>query len=470
MKIVMCCINPIFPDKVIGGSTKELQRIATYLAELGHRIVVLCTRRDASQDGIFWHENIDVRAVFEFKQPFPLPYDIPGFQMARIIQHIVDASADADRLYFHDGEILYPPLAEKIPTVTAIHDLMYPETMLGGFLFAGDELITLNEYGKKTILATAGRFVENLAERVHVVPNGFDFERFKPTPPSAELLDLLQINPAEHTIVLHPHRPELTKGLRQTIETADLLVRQHGIENLKVLVPCWFDADGTPDISEYLHQIQKELQERGLAKHFIFHPWLPQRLMPEYFSLGRVTFVLGSFVEAFGNIAYESLACGTPVVLSGVGCARDLVPDELLPKFNFNDIEWTATIAALWIRSNTRTSPELLKYLKTHFNELQQCQGYANIILNARKRPPIRHRLEPITDQTTYVMPPWCGVTDLNTIYHDHLAQELDSQRLVDISRLYPAGATLRQMQLWGAGPDEIQAWIARGFLVPSWN
>lgn len=111
MKIVMCSINPLFVDKVIGGSTKHLRRVAEHLAGLGHQVVILCTRRDASQDDIRWHSNIKVRAVFKFKQPFPLPYDIPAYEMTHIIQQILDECADADRLYLHDGEILFPHLS-----------------------------------------------------------------------------------------------------------------------------------------------------------------------------------------------------------------------------------------------------------------------------------------------------------------------------------------------------------------------
>ena len=465
MKIVICSINPLFGDKVIGGSTKHLRRVAEYLAELGHEVAILCTRRDSSQDKIEWHPNIKVRAVFPFKQPFPLPYDIPAFQMARIIQLIVDECADADRLYMHDGEILFPPLSHRLPTVVSLRDCVYPETMLGSFLFQGDAIITLNEYCKNTLLATAGSFLMDLPERVRVIPNGFDFNFFKPAPPSVELLDILGIDPQKHTIVLHPHRPELSKGLLQTVLTVEQLVHKYHFHDLKVLIPKWFDADQSPDLLKFLHQIKADIHERGLAEHFHFHDWLPQRLMPEYFSLGHVTLVLGHFVEAFGNSAYESLACGTPAIVSRVSSNRDLVPDELLAKVHFNDIDSAARLAAEVLKTGLRTPDATLHYLKEHYGVEQQCRAYAETILNAQKCPPMRYRLEPTAAQSRFVLAPWCYIWG-DQIYHDHLAIHIQNEKLVKTVLAFPQGATVEQMQDSCTDPGMITSWIANGYLV----
>lgn len=469
MKIVICSINPLFGDKVIGGSTKHLRRVAEYLAEAGHEVAILCTRRDSSQDKIEWHPNIKVRAVFPFKQPFPMPYDIPAFQMGRIIQLIIDECADADRLYMHDGEILFPPLSHHLPTVVSLRDCVYAETMLGSFLFQGDAIITLNEYCKNTLLATAGSFLLDLPERVRVIPNGFDFNFFKPTPPSAELLNILGIDPQKHTIVLHPHRPELSKGLLQTVRTVEQLVHKYHFHNLKVLIPKWFDADQSPDLLKFLQQIKADIHNRGLDDYFHFHNWLPQRLMPEYFSLGHVTLVLGHFVEAFGNSAYESLACGTPAVVSRVSSNRDLVPDELLPKVHFNDIDSAARLAADVLNTGRRTPDATMEYIKSEYGVQKQCMAYAETILNAEKRPPMRYRLEPTEVSARYVIAPWCYIWG-DHIYHDHLAVHVQNQKLVGMIKVFPEGVTTDKMISAGATPVDLHEWLANGYLVRAYQ
>ncbi len=55
-----------------------------------------------------------------------------------------------------------------------------------------------------------------------------------------------------------------------------------------------------------------------------------------------MTLCLGNIVEAFGNVAYESLACGTPCVVSRTGVHRTLLPDGLIDKVNYGDIQAAA--------------------------------------------------------------------------------------------------------------------------------
>lgn len=52
--------------------------------------------------------------------------------------------------------------------------------------------------------------------------------------------------------------------------------------------------------------------------------------MAAYYAAGEVTLCLGSMVEAFGNVAYESLVCGTPSIAARVGVHRGQLPDDLI--------------------------------------------------------------------------------------------------------------------------------------------
>jgi glycosyltransferase involved in cell wall biosynthesis len=153
-------------------------------------------------------------------------------------------------------------------------------------------LITISEHSRQYYLHTAGRFLPGLAERTIVIPNGIDWDHFRPTRPD-EIVQIAPVDPQRDVIVLHPHRPEPSKGLPQTIEVVDLLVKRHGVAKLKVLVPRWLEAGLASEIREFVQAMQQEIEQRGLAQHFIFHDWAPQRLMPQDFSLGAVTLALG---------------------------------------------------------------------------------------------------------------------------------------------------------------------------------
>jgi glycosyltransferase involved in cell wall biosynthesis len=449
----------------MGGAQKHLQAIATHLGDMGHDVVIYTTARSDTNTPFRWHENVQVQPVMRFKQPFPGPYDTPAYNLAFNVQTLGAALLDADRFYMHDGEFLFPFAYRDVPTVVSLRDNVYPETQLGSFLFAGDSLVVISEFSRQYYLGTAGRFFPELGERMVVIHNGLNWERFSPTPPD-DILAYLDVSPERDNIVLHPHRPELSKGLPQTIEVVDRLVHRHGILNLKVLVPQWIDVGLSSDIRAYYERIQADIGARGLSDNFVFHGWIPQELMPQYYSLGAVTLSLGHFVESFGNAVYESLGCGTPTIAARIATHRELLPDKLLDKVHFDDHDAAAAIAAEIINSGRRTTPETLTYLRTHYGVERQLSAYANVILNARKRPPPTYRVQPLGETTRYRLAPWSYEWE-GGFYHDYHASHVQLPALSSLLAQHPTGFTLPQARAAGVDADEVHVWYREGYLVP---
>lgn len=65
-------------------------------------------------------------------------------------------------------------------------------------------------------------------------------------------------------------------------------------------------------------------QRLGVAERLRLTGSLPHALLPAFFTAADVT-VHPSFVEGFGNVRLESLACGTPLVTTAVGEAERIV-------------------------------------------------------------------------------------------------------------------------------------------------
>lgn len=464
MKIVMFSINPLFRDRVMGGAPKQIKNISVYLGQLGHEVVILATRCAESCTEFRWHDNVLVKPILRFHQPFPQPYAIPAYDIANMMQDVAAHLDGADRFYMHDGEFLFPYAYQHIPTVVSLRDNVYPETILGGFLFQGDRLIAASPYSGRFYAETMGRFLPELVERLLVVSNGIDWDIFKPTPPQ-EILEIVPVDPAKDAIVIHPHRPEPSKGLPQTIAVADLLVNQYGITNLKVLVPRWLDVGISPEVAAFYQEMEASIQARNLTEYFIFHEWIPQSLMPQYYSLGAVTLGLGNFVESFGNSPYESLGCGTPAIVSRVSTHRELLPDQLIDKVHFGDATTAAAIAAQIIREKRRTSPETLTYLHQHYGVQRQLEGYAQAILKAQCREPLTYRYTPLTDQTIYQLPSWCYLWE-GGIYHDFLAQHQTLPPLQTVLNQYPQGFTVSQAIAQGITAAQIEDWYRDGYLI----
>lgn len=462
MNITAFAINPLYPDQVIGGSTKHLHNVAVHLGELGHKITIFSTRREDTAVSFRWHENVEIRPELTFKQPFPQPYETAPHNIAWNIQRVAEHLATADRFYMHDGELLFPPLYTDKPAIISLRDNVYPETLLGSFLFRGDALIAIAEYSRQVYLNTAGQFFPELAERTVTINNGLDFDKFYPAQPNPAIFDYVNVDPAAHEILLHPHRPEPSKGLPQTIEVVDRLVKNHGRVNLRVLIPQWFASNLNLEVRAFAEQIEQEIAQRGLTEYFIFHKWIPQSLMPDYYRLGQATLALGHFVEAFGNVPYESLACGTPAVVARVATHRSLLPDDLLDKVHFDDHDTAAQLTADILAAQRRTSPATMAYLKAHYGIEAQLAAYAKVILETPKKPPLAYRLQPLSAETRYQLAPWCYLHD-GVIFHDYRAEHTAVSPLIHLLQNHPEGFTPRD----AGSAEAVAEWYKLGYIVP---
>ena len=464
MKIVMFSINPLFPDRITGGAPKHLQSVAQYMGKIGHDVTVLCTRADHEQEAFTWPHNVRVLPILKFHQPFPQPYAIPAYDLASVIHDVTEYLADADRFYMHDGEFLFPFAYQDVPTVVSLRDNIYPETLLGGFLFHGHKLVLISDYSRQYYQHTVGRFFPELNQRTEVIPNGLDWDRFKPTPPDRIYDHLPPLG--DGPIVLHPHRPESTKGIIQTIKAADLLVHKYGHINLKVLAPKWLDQQLSPDLAEFYAQVEHEIDSRNLNDSFVFHGWIPQELMPEYYSLGSVTFSLGSFAESFGNAVYESLGCGTLSIAARIATHRELLPDDLLDKVDYDDIEMAAEVADRIIRNGETTSDETQAYLREYYGVERQLRAYAQVIENAEIVEPMQYRRPVFDENTRYQLAPWCYRAKRG-VYHDYLANYRDLSSITELLDQVSDGFTMQQAQASGISEQEVNQAFTDGYLVP---
>ncbi len=471
MRIAAFSINPLYADRVMGGAPKHLQSIVTYLGEQGHEVRVICTRADAEQQPFHWHPNVKVLPVLPFKMPFPQPYAVQAYDLANILHDVGELLTWAERFYMHDGEFLFPYAYADIPTVVSLRDNVYPETIHGGFLFQGHRLILISEYSRRFYAATVGRAFPEFSSRVQLIPNGLDWQRFQYTAPDtifAHLPASVRAHAqAGQPIVLHPHRPEPSKGIMQTLAAVDLLVHEHGLTKLLTLIPRWLENQATPELRAFYAEVEAEVARRGLADHIVLHGWIPQDLMPEYYSLGSVTFSLGHFVESFGNAVYESLGCGTPSIAARISTHRTLLPDHLLDKVDFDDARSAAAIAAEIITTGRRTAADTFDYLKQHYNVGRQRAAYTDAILNAQTAPPMRYQHEPLSDSTRWVLAPWCSRSADGRVYHDFRADYSDLGTLTDSLRAKPGGITRAEA---GVSTAQWDATYRAGFIVPAYD
>ncbi|MFW5690996.1 MAG: glycosyltransferase, partial [Chloroflexota bacterium] len=266
---------------------------------------------------------------------------------------------------------------------------------------------------------------------------------------------------------------DLTRHLRDVYDVERLTSRVTAARaNARDLVALRESLRRLPLIAEVLAQceaslladLRGQIAARGLLEHVVFHEWIPEALLPEYYSLGAVTLAIGSYVETFGNVPYESTACGTPAIIARVGPGREILPEELAYKVDQGDVESAAALAAQILEGGLRTSPATLAYLHTHFQQVDMVARYARIILEAERQPPLPYRFTPIDTTTRFILAPWCYDAGARGVYHDFRADYNTDRRLADLTQ---GGAFTFDRAAATTDRDQVMAWYRDGFIVP---
>jgi len=158
--------------------------------------------------------------------------------------------------------------------------------------------------------------------RVVVIPPGVDTDRFHPMPmEEAKRRIDIEVN---GQMLLFVGRIERLKGIETLLRAAALLRSQKKIAGeCGCVVVIGGDAEAP---EEEMARLQELRQELGILDLVTFVGKRSQDTLPYYYSAAHVV-VIPSHYESFGMVALEAMACGTPVVASGVGGLLYLVKD-----------------------------------------------------------------------------------------------------------------------------------------------
>jgi glycosyltransferase involved in cell wall biosynthesis len=319
---------------------------------------------------------------------------------------------------------------------------------------------------RRCVDAVFDRFRPLPAERVSVVPNGFELGRLRWTPPG-DLRGRLSLAP-EHLPVLYPHRPDPRKGAAEAIDAvlhAVELLPSDQAERVRLLVPRWMDAELDSDGAESYRRTYQAMVRRaadaGRPDLVHLHDWIPTALMPAYYSLGVATLCVGSFIEAFGNSSVESELCGTPAIVSRVGAQRTVLPEALTLKVDHGDVKTTADLLAAVVRGDHRQPiDELRSYVAETYPLHGMVSGYAEAITGARASEPLPAYTAPAPAEFADI-PPWCA--DLATgYYNDYAHGYVDDPRLTEVVTRIAEGP----VRFADLPSDRRDAWLQDGHLI----
>jgi glycosyltransferase involved in cell wall biosynthesis len=201
-----------------------------------------------------------------------------------------------------------------LPCVITLRGKIYPcaeipsqRRQMTEALQQADEVISVS-----SDMARLGRELGADPERLTVIANGVDVQRFQPRDKMAARRKLGL--PEEGRLVVMVGHVKKTKGQGEAIRAMQQLPKDVG------LVMVGGDADGGV-LRREMHPLVEELGERA-----IFAGRADYDLIPAYFNAADVS-VLASHREGCPNVVLESLASGVPVVATRVGAVADLMAD-----------------------------------------------------------------------------------------------------------------------------------------------
>lgn len=218
------------------------------------------------------------------------------------------------------------PLIRQQPFVVHFHGPWAEESRAEG---GGAISTRLKHWLEHTVYSRAARFVVLssafsqvlqqsygiAAERIRVIPGGVDTERFAVAESRAEARRRLDW-PLDRPIALVVRRLVRRMGLEALI--ASVADARRRSPDLLLLIAGRGPLDA---------ELRQRVEEAGLSDHVRLLGFVPDAALPLAYRGANVSVVPSVALEGFGLIVAESLAAGTPVLVTDVGGLPETIED-----------------------------------------------------------------------------------------------------------------------------------------------
>ena len=334
MKIAMLSVHscPLgkLGEKNTGGMSVYIRELARELGKRGHRVDVYSRA----------HESVHDRIV-EFGPNARIIHLKAGededIEKLAIYPHLADFASELENFKKRNG-LRYDLIHShywlsgsagkwiqrwwNIPHITMFHTVGAVKNAVGiGEREPELRIRTEKELVKEChhIISSTQREKEDLIryysaspEAISVIPCGVNLDLFKPID-KATALRHLGLN--GEAVILFVGRIDPLKGIDRLL-TAMAYV---GRPNLKLVV-----IGGDGGSRREVERLKRLSRRLGVQDSVIFHGLVKQEILPHFYSAADLC-VVPSYYESFGLVALESLACGTPVVATKVGCIESVI-------------------------------------------------------------------------------------------------------------------------------------------------
>ncbi|MDG6223387.1 MAG: glycosyltransferase family 4 protein [Candidatus Bathyarchaeota archaeon] len=176
-----------------------------------------------------------------------------------------------------------------------------------------DALIAVSKYTVNELTDLYGISTE----KIHVIYNGVDIQKFKPRPNKIELRQQFGLEP-DNKIVLFVGRLYHRKGLEPLLRSIPLVLKE--FSNVTFAI----SGTGFKEKEESLRNLAKEL---NIEKDVKFLGYVPDEKLPELYSASDI-FVLPAIYENFPFAILEAQSTALPVISTNVGGIPEFLEDR----------------------------------------------------------------------------------------------------------------------------------------------
>lgn len=314
MKIMQ--ITPYFAPHH-GGVESFVRDISKEFVAMGHSVTVLTSRYSDSLPERERMDGIEVIRIplFATVMRSPLPRSLKSYL----------GSIDADIVHSHTPPPTFSFLAsgplrkEGRHTVLTYHcDADVPSRIASPFVRLADRVMTSRTVERtERIIVTSRTYASTSANAwkisSEIIPVSADTSRFHPDEEDGNRMRR-ELGVEDYKVVLFVGRLVRHKGVTYLIESMRYMDR----DTMLLIV-----GDG-----EYRGHLVRYIASRGMKDRVRMMGDVEDRLLPSIYRAADVTVVPStSRLEAFSIAAVESMASGTPLVVSDIPGVREVIED-----------------------------------------------------------------------------------------------------------------------------------------------
>ncbi|XES77537.1 MAG: glycosyltransferase family 4 protein [Candidatus Bathyarchaeia archaeon] len=254
-----------------------------------------------------------------------IPYPIPNINSYK---PFLEAAKTSSLIHAHGHPYLSSLAAAKLakrynkPFLLTQHNTFIEYNGIWDYVEKINDLAvgkqTLKEAKKVIVISNATKnYVLRLGvdpEKVQVIYNGVDLERFKPAAHEGEAVRHKLGIPKEAIVAATVRRLVYKNGIDTLLDSAKITVKEN--PQLVYLV-----IGKGPDFLD----VKAKVEQMGIEKNFVLAGFVSDEDLPRYYNAADFFVLPSKSGEGLPLVALEAMACGLPLVATDVGGIKEIV-------------------------------------------------------------------------------------------------------------------------------------------------